>query len=250
MYALPARRNWARAGLPCHVTYRVDSTHLFCLPAVRLESRDRSAVLKMIARTTHIYVRLCWVKIYSAVHFGEMPSLEIVHCPVTEFWILAVRVGASHRVLRLMKHWSVPLTCSTILSSPPGHCRGLSNERYAGHIRFKYELIRLLKPGSPTVRHPTYDFSCPCRCCRLRRRFHDASAALRLLLAAGYVLWVTFSVFYSATDPFCLFYLLVFLRDTVLSFVYCILPSLYRFKADHCRLHLFYSHYFIVCICY
>jgi len=28
----------------------------------------------------HVHVRRCWVKIYSAVSFGEMPSSEIVRC--------------------------------------------------------------------------------------------------------------------------------------------------------------------------
>jgi len=69
--------------------------------------------------------------------------------------------------------------------------------------------------ASPTVHRPSYDASRPFCRGRLPRRFHDASAALRLLLAASYVFWMTFSVVYYVVDSFSV-YLLVFSLDTVL----------------------------------
>jgi len=106
-----------------------------------------------------------------------------------------------------------PLSRSAVFFTTPWHCRGLSNERYADHIQFKYWLLRRLMPGI-TDRSPlalrrqqfvsSLSSTTPC---------HDASAALRLLLVASSVFWVTFSVVYYVIDSFsCLLVSISFRR--------------------------------------
>jgi len=58
---------------------------------------------------------------------------------------------------------------------------------------------------SSTVCHLSYDTSSPFCRCHLLRHCHDTSASLRLLLVAGYVFCVTFSVVCYVIDSFSLF---------------------------------------------
>jgi len=78
---------------------------------------------------------------------------------------------------------AVSLSRTTVFFATPWHRRELSDEWYADHIQFKYDDWRR---ASPTVRRP-FNASSPFRRCHLLRHCHDASAALRVLLVAGYV---------------------------------------------------------------
>jgi len=71
----------AALALPSRMAPLTVPISLTCsVPAMWLELHDRSAVLKTIVQTNHFHIRLCWVKLYSAVSLGDMPCSEIVQC--------------------------------------------------------------------------------------------------------------------------------------------------------------------------
>jgi len=111
-------------------------------------------------------------------------------------------------------------------------------KRYTDHIRFKYELIQLLTPGitdcwPPDLRRQQSVTSLPSTT-PLPRRACCLPLATYLCDIFGFIL--------CYRSPFPCLPVSISL-DTVLSFVYHIFPSFYRFIVDHYRLHLFNVHY-------
>jgi len=156
---------------PHRVTYHANFTHLFCLPVMRLQLSDRSAVLKTIAQTTHFHVRLCWVKIDSAVRFGEMSSWSLCNvCCESGSESLSDMTGEDLVLVQwvilpcFLPHRDIAVSCLTndmlTASSSTTDC-------YDDWCQI-----------SLTLRHPTDDSNRPCRCGRPLRSF----STMRLLL--------------------------------------------------------------------
>jgi len=135
---------------PTQFTSRADLFHLF--------TTVWPEVTWSIARTLHFHVRLCWVKIDSAVSLGETPNSEIAQCVLWGIiWRLAVR--------------------------------------NADHIQFKYWLLRWLTSGQhrPFAARPTT----PPVCLVAVVYYAVATTRLLLCacwLSLGYVFLVIFSV--------------------------------------------------------
>jgi len=79
----------------------------------------------------------------------------------------------------------------------------------------------------------------------LLRRCHDTPAALRLLLAACFIFWVTFLLIHYVIDSFSLVICLYSPRHSTEPYN-CIPPSFYHLLLITAILHLFYHHCCIV----
>jgi len=140
------------AGTPqLHLHRPPTPRHLPCWPVYLFttwpEATWQFAVLKTIAWTLLFHIRLCWVKIDSAVSLGQIPNLEFVQCVLWGIvWRLVVSGSESPsnttgKVMVLVR-WVILLFFATLW-----HCRELSDKRFADPTQFKYWLLWQLTPG-------------------------------------------------------------------------------------------------------
>jgi len=176
-----------RPGFPAVLTW----FHLF---ATVWREITTAAVFKLGARFLDTFqARRGWIKIDSAVTLGETPSSEFVQ------YVLRGDTTDEDR-------W-VDLLCCSPHCDTAESC--LTNDTLTSFSSSSDCYDDWRRP-SPTACCPSYDASSPFHQSRLLRSCSDASAAQRLLLAASYIVLVTFLVLYCYRLSFSLLYFLVF----------------------------------------
>jgi len=164
IFAYPARRSCARAGLPAprNLPCRFHSPVLFTGRTRRVFPHTVSPAYYRMTRS-HVIDLLFWKRSRELFTFTS----DFVKWRSTALWVLERRRARRSRSVCCERSfgdsrwewewvtewydWRRPgassLSRFTVFFATLWHCRELSDERYADHIQFKYWLLRRLTPG-------------------------------------------------------------------------------------------------------